>query len=401
MSFSPAVSVAQQSWPKLTTIKAARGTAIYCGRDVLRAGWSARRKRSNIAYAGMAGVRAVFPRMRVPVIASPPARHGASSFDLPTFDPLVAAEVAKLRYVSDRVPGIVRLRAGDGFVYRDPEGRPIRDRAALARFGARRDEVRPHAPFGKALPRIRRRVERDIHRRGLPREKILAAVVRLMERTLGRVGNPEYAKQNDSFGLTTLRRDHVRIAGGNIELDFRGKHGVHQHKVVSDPTLARILRRCHELPGSELFRYIDETCTLHRIYSEDVKGYLRDCSGHHITAKDFRTWAATNLAVLEMVPLREVKPSKRAVTGVVKRVAEQLGNTPAVCRKSYIHPRVLTSYLDGSLKPTLEMIAATLRAPELYAVEGVVMRLLAKWTSADKLIAAAIASRQQARARAS
>ena len=444
MSFSPAVSVAQQSWPKLTTIKAARGTAIYCGRDVLRAGWSARRKRSNIAYAGMAGVRAVFPRMRVRVIASPPARHGASSFDLPTFDPLVAAEVAKLRYVSDRVPGIVRLRAGDGFVYRDPEGRPIRDRAALARFEALRippawtdvwicpdpnghiqavgrdargrkqylyhprwREVRDETKFahmltfGKALPRIRRRVERDIHRRGLPREKILAAVVRLMERTLGRVGNPEYAKQNDSFGLTTLRRDHVRIARGNIELDFRGKHGVHQHKVVSDPTLARILRRCHELPGSELFRYIDDAGTLHRIYSEDVNGYLRDCSGHHITAKDFRTWAATNLAVLEMVPLREVKPSKRAVTGVVKRVAEQLGNTPAVCRKSYIHPRVLTSYLDGSLKPTLEMIAATLRAPELYAVEGVVMRLLAKWTSADKLIAAAIASRQQARARAS
>ena len=138
MSFSPAISVAQQGCPKLTTIKAARGTAIYCGRDVRRAGWSARRKRFNIANAGMAGVRAVFPRMRVPLIASPPARHGASSFDLPTFDPLVAAEVAKLRYVSDRVPGIVRLRAGDGFVYRDPEGRPIRDKAALARFEALR-----------------------------------------------------------------------------------------------------------------------------------------------------------------------------------------------------------------------------------------------------------------------
>ena len=166
----------------------------------------------------------------------------------------------------------------------------------ITRAGAR-CVTRPNSPpcstFGSALPRIRRRVERHICSRGLPREKILAAVVRLMERTLGRVGNPEYAKQNDSFGLTTLRRDHVRISGGNIELDFRGKHGVHQHKVVTDPTLARILRRCHELPGSELFRYIVETGTLHRIYSEDVNAYLRDRSGHHITAKDFRTWAAT------------------------------------------------------------------------------------------------------------
>jgi DNA topoisomerase-1 len=383
------------------------------------------------------------PRRRA-VIPSAPGRHGAISFDVPTFDPLVAAEVAKLRYVSDRVPGIARLRSGESFVYRDPQGRPIRDAAELARFKALRippawtdvwicpdpnghiqavgrdargrkqylyhprwREVRDGTKFahmltfGKALPRIRRQVERDIRRRGLPREKILAAVVRLMERTLGRVGNSEYARQNESFGLTTLRRDHVRFAGGSIELDFRGKHGVHQHKVISDPTLARILRGCHELPGSELFKYLDEDGTLHHISSEHVNAYLRDCSGHHITAKDFRTWAATNLAVLEMVPLRQAKPTKRAVAGVVKRVAEQLGNTPAVCRKSYIHPRVLACYLDGSLKPTLAMIASSIRAPELYAVEGVVMRLLRKWTAADKLIAGALAPRQQPAARAS
>jgi Flp pilus assembly protein TadD len=213
------------------------------------------------------------------------------------------------------------LRSTDmqtGAIHLSPRWREVRDETKFAHM----------LTFGKALPRIRRRVERDIRRRGLPREKILAAVVRLMERTLGRVGNPEYAKQNDSFGMTTLRRDHVRIAGGNIELDFRGKHGVHQHKVVTDPTLARILRRCHELPGSELFRYIDENGTLHRIYLEDVNAYLRDCSGHHITAKDFRTWAATNLAVLEMMPLREAKPSKRAVAGVVKRVAELSATRP-------------------------------------------------------------------------
>jgi DNA topoisomerase-1 len=319
-----------------------------------------------------------------------PAARRAISVDLPTFDPLIAAEVAKLRYVSDRAPGITRRRSGEGFVYCDPGGRPIRNGDALARFKVLRippawtdvwicpdpnghiqavgrdargrkqyiyhprwREVRDETKFahmltfGKALPRIRRRVETDISRPGLPRDKILAAVVRLMERTLGRVGNPAYARQNNSFGLTTLRRDHIRIAGGSIELDFRGKHGVHHHQVVSDPTLARILRNCHELPGLELFKYLDEAGTMHRISSEHVNAYLRDCSGHHITAKDFRTWAATNLAVLEMVPLHEAKPSKRAVAVVVKRVAAHLGNTPAVCRKSYIHPRVLTSYLDA------------------------------------------------------
>jgi DNA topoisomerase I len=432
--------------PKLTAIMARCRAAIYCHRDVGAQDGLALRTRSNIACAAMASVRPYFrpvPRPR-PAIPSPPERPGAIKFDLPTFDPLVAAQVAKLRYVSDRVPGIARLRVGEKFVYRDPQGRPVRDMAALARFNALRippawsdvwicpdpnghiqavgrdsrgrkqyvyhprwREVRDETKFahmltfGNALPRIRRQVERDIRRRGLPREKILAAVVRLMERTLGRVGNPEYAKQNESFGLTTLRRDHVRIAAASIELDFRGKRGVHHHKVVSDATLARILRACHELPGSELFKYRDEDGTLHRIYSEHVNVYLRDCSGHHITAKDFRTWAATNLAVLEMVPLREAKPTKRAAAGVVKRVAEQLGNTPAVCRKSYIHPRVLATYLDGSLRPTLAMIAASIRAPELYAVEGVVMRLLKQWTAADKLIAAALTPRQQAGARAS
>jgi DNA topoisomerase-1 len=394
----------------------------------------------------MASVNVVVPRAprRRPVSPVAPAPRGATSFDLPTFDPLIAAEVAKLRYVSDSTPGITRHRSGEGFVYRDPDGRPIRDPDALARFKALRippawtdvwicpdpnghiqavgrdargrkqyiyhprwREVRDETKFahmltfGEALPRIRRRVEKDISRPGLPREKVLAAVVRLMERSLGRVGNSEYAKQNNSFGLTTLRRDHVRFVDGGIELDFRGKHGVHQHKVISDPTLAQILRRCHELPGLEIFKYIDETGTLHRISSEHVNAYLRDLSGHHITAKDFRTWAATNLTVLELVPLREAKPSKRALAGVVKRVAAQLGNTPAVCRKSYIHPRVLTSYLDGSLKPMLATIAASVRAPEMYAVEGSVMRLLAEWTAQDELLAAAFAYQQQGKQRPS
>jgi DNA topoisomerase-1 len=352
--------------------------------------------------------------------------------DPPTLDPVVAARVAQLRYVNDRIPGITRVRAGTGFIYRDPEGHAIRGPDQRQRIEALRippawtdvwicpdpdghlqvvgrdargrkqylyhprwrsvrDETKfEHMlTFGGALPRIRRRVEADLNRHGLPREKVLAAVVRLMERSLGRVGNPEYAKQNQTFGLTTLQRDHVRVDGGQVELDFRGKHGVHHHKVIRDQSLARILKNCADLPGSELFKYIDAHGELHRVSSEHVNAYLRETSGHHVTAKDFRTWAATNLALLEMVFLREPKPTKKGAATVVKRVAEQLGNTPAVCRKSYIHPRVLACYLDGSLRPTLQMLQASIQAPEMYAVEGVVMRLLAEWESGGAIATAA------------
>jgi DNA topoisomerase-1 len=341
----------------------------------------------------------------------------------PTLDPLIAAEVAQLRYVGDRMSGIARRRAGKhGFDYYDPAGRLIRDTDELRRiqalrippawtdvwicpdpnghlqavgrdargrkqylYHARWREVRDETKFehmlafGRALPLTRQRVEADLDRRGLPRDKILAAVVRLMERSLARVGNPEYAKQNDSFGLTTLRNDHVRLERGRIALDFRGKHGVLQHKVISDAKLARILKYCHDLPGSELFKYVDEAGEVRHISSEDVNRYLRDTTGRHITAKDFRTWAATSLAVLEIAALGDAKPTKKAAAAVVKRVAAQLGNTPAVCRKSYIHPRLLTSYLDGSLQPVLATMQQCTRAPELWAVEALVMRLLALW----------------------
>jgi DNA topoisomerase-1 len=327
----------------------------------------------------------------------------------PTLDPLIAAEVAQLRYVGDRMSGIRRRRAGKhGFDYYDPAGRLIRDADELRRicpdpnghlqavgrdargrkqylYHARWREVRDETKFehmlafGRALPLIRQRVEADLNRRGLPHEKVLAAVVRLMERSLARVGNPEYAKQNDSFGLTTLRDDHVRLEGGRIVLDFRGKHGVLQHKVISDAKLARILKYCHDLPGSELFKYVNEAGEVRHISSEDVNRYLRDTAGRHITAKDFRTWAATSLAVLQIAALGDAKPTKKAAAAVVKRVAEQLGNTPAVCRKSYIHPRLLSSYLDGSLQPVLATMQQCTRAPELWAVEALVMRLLAFW----------------------
>jgi DNA topoisomerase-1 len=342
----------------------------------------------------------------------------------PTLDPLRAAEAAQLHYVSDRLtPGITRRPGGDrGFVYLDPGGRPVGDPATLQRIRSlaippawtdvwicpdpdghlqavgydakRRKQYRYHPRwravrdetkfehmlgFGQALPHIRRRVARDLDRPGLPREKVLAAVVQLMERSLARVGNPEYARDNEHFGLTTLRDEHVHVEGGRVELDFRGKHGVRHHVEVTDRKLARILENCRDLPGSELFQYLDETGARHRISSEHVNAYLRETAGRPVTAKDFRTWAATNLALLEVARMQERKPTKRGAATVVRRVAAQLGNTPAVCRKSYIHPRVLACYLDGSLRPTLAEIAAGERALGMWAVEGLTMRLLAEW----------------------
>jgi DNA topoisomerase-1 len=341
----------------------------------------------------------------------------------PTLDPLVAAEAARLRYVSNRLPGITRRRTSTAdFEYYDPAGKLIRDPdelrrikalaippawtdvwictdpnghlQAVGRDGRGRKQYRYHASwrevrdetkfehmlsFGQSLPLIRQRVEADLGRPGLPRNKVLAAVLRLMERSLARVGNPEYAKQNNSFGLTTLHNDHVRIEGWRIVLDFRGKHDVLHHKVVADAKLARILKNCHHLPGAELFKYFDGAGQLRHISSEDVNGYLHELTGRHVTAKDFRTWAATNLAVLEIAALQEARPTKRSAAAVVKRVAAQLGNTPAVCRKSYIHPRVLHSYLDGSLQPVLASAQHCIRAAEMWAVEGLVTRLLALW----------------------
>lgn len=334
--------------------------------------------------------------------------------------PPESARLAHLRYVSDAAPGITRRRNGKGFMYHDPAGAVLRDKAALARIEALavppawtevwicpdprghlqatgrdargRKQYRYHPrwrevrdgtkyghmlTFGRALPRIRRRVEQDLRRPGLPREKVLAAVVRLMEHTLARVGNPEYARENHSFGLTTLQNRHVRIAGGRIELDFHAKSGLRHHSVVADRKLARILKNCRDLPGSELFQYLDEEGNRHSIESEDLNAYLRDISGAEITAKDFRTWAATNLALFELAARREAKPTKRAVVEVVKGVAEQLGNTPAVCRKCYIHPGLLEAYASGALAPFIDALETGERCEDWWAVEGVLMRFLA------------------------
>jgi DNA topoisomerase-1 len=212
--------------------------------------------------------------------------------------------------------------------------------------------------FGKLLPAIRTRVDHDLSRRGLPREKILAALVRLLESTLIRVGNEEYAKSNRSFGLTTLRNRHVKIEGeSRIRFDFRGKSGTEHHIDLRDRRLATIVRRCQDLPGQELFQYLDDDGQPHTVGSEDVNAYLRDITEEDITAKDFRTWAATNLAALALQRLERFDnqaKAKKNVLYAIEAVSKMLGNTPAICRKCYIHPAIFDGYLDGSLLEALK-----------------------------------------------
>jgi DNA topoisomerase-1 len=314
-------------------------------------------------------------------------------------DPIAAARLAKLRHVSDDMPGISRHKARNGFDYRHPDGELVRDIETLKRiralaippawtgvwicpyanghvqatgrdirgrkqyrYHARWREVRDESKYGKmlifgrVLPLIRERVDADLKRRGLPRERVLAAVVRLMELTLFRIGNDEYAKANKSYGLTTLRNRHVQIEGNHIHLSFRGKSGIRHETDINDRRLARIIRDCRDLPGYELFQYIDEYGDRHTIDSADVNDYLREITGEEITAKDFRTWAATNLAALALQEFElfdtEAK-RKRAVVRAVENVAKHLGNTPAICRRCYIHPAIFDGYLDGSLLTTL------------------------------------------------
>jgi DNA topoisomerase I len=346
------------------------------------------------------------------------ARTLADKAPPPDPAPAEAARAARLRYVADGEPGITRRRAGTAFAYRDAAGRAIRDDATLARIKALavppawrdvwicaeprghlqatgrdvrgRKQYRYHARwrvirdetkyehmlvFGRSLPRIRRRVMEDLRRAGLPREKVLAAVVRLMECTLARVGNPEYARDNNSFGLTTLQNRHMRISRGRVELDFRGKSGIRHRSVVADRTLARILRRCRDLPGSELFQYLDEDGERRSIDSGDVNDYLREISGAEITAKDFRTWAATSLALLALARRVDEAPTKKAVVEMVQEVAGQLGNTPAVCRKCYIHPAVIESFATGKLAPFVGLLTAG-AAAKTARVERALMRFL-------------------------
>ena len=208
--------------------------------------------------------------------------------------------------------------------------------------------------FGATLPRIRGRTAQDLAQAGLPREKVIATVVQLLDRTLIRIGNVEYARTNASFGLTTLRERHVRVAGRHLQFHFRGKSGKEHVIELDDPRLASIVKRCQELPGQELFHFRDDSGALHPIESADVNTYLREAAGDHFTAKDFRTWHGTLLAAsLLSEASRQGRPTKKAVLTAIQQVASRLGNTPSVCRKSYIHPVIVTRYLEGALGDSL------------------------------------------------
>jgi len=317
----------------------------------------------------------------------------------PPTDPLESAQAAGLRYVSDTSPGIRRRGAGRGFTYLTPDGRPLRDQATLARirslaippaytdvwicpvpnghlqatgrdargrkqyrYHPRWREVRDETKFGRmvafseALPRLRRRVDADLARPGLPKVKVLAAVVRLLECTGIRVGNEEYARSNRSFGLTTLRDHHVEISGSTMRFEFRGKSGKTHRVSLSDRRLARIVARCQAVPGAELFQYVDDEDGRVGIGSGDVNDYLREITGEDFTAKDFRTWAGTLQAVAaleELGPATTAREAKSTILRAIDQVAERLNNTRAVCRKYYVHPAVLEQYEAGTLHEAL------------------------------------------------
>lgn len=314
-------------------------------------------------------------------------------------DPVESARAAGLRYVSDDQPGIRRRKRGRGFSYSLPTGGSLRNPKELERIrklaippawtdvwicpvanghlqatgrDARgRKQYRYHPDwrkvrdetkfgrmihFGEALPKLRERVERDLAQRGLPRTKVLAAVVRLLETTLIRVGNREYAKQNRSFGLTTLKDGHVDVAGSKVHFEFRGKSGKEHSVEIQDRRLARVVKECRDLPGQKLFQYVDAEGDRQEVLSEDVNDYLREISGESFTAKDFRTWGGTVLmlaALLDIGLCTSEKEASRAVTQAVKEVAACLGNRPAICRKFYIHPAVIESFVQGELLSTL------------------------------------------------
>ena len=350
----------------------------------------------------------------------------------PSADPMESAKAAGLIYVSHEKPGIRRRRAGSGFTYTDELGKTIQGAELLARIRAlvippaweevwicpsprghiqavgidakgRRQyryhekfrEVRNANKYGhmlrfvKALPKIRRRAARDLRKKGMPREKVLAAVVKLLETTLIRVGNDEYAQQNNSYGLTTIHNNHAKIRGSTIEFRFRGKSGVKHAIALTEPRLAKLVRKCQDLPGEELFAYLDEEGDAHDIKSEDVNQYLKEITGEDFTAKDFRTWAGTVLAAQALQEFERVDSQaarKKNVVQAVESVARRLGNTKAVCRKCYIHPQIIESYMEGSLIEHLHEEAEKLLKPlhHLRPEEAAVLVLLTRRLAAEE-----------------
>lgn len=321
--------------------------------------------------------------------------HRSNAADAPAH---AAAERAGLHHVSDTEPGIRRRRAGRGFAYRWPDGRPVRDAATLARIRALaippaytevwicrephghlqatgrdargRKQYRYHRDwsaersggkfgrlpdFARALPRLRRRLRTDLARDGFPQEKVLALVVALLADTLLRVGNDAYARSNRSYGLSTLRNRHLEfVRGGRVRLRFRGKSGQEQEAEIDDRRLVRLIRRCRQLPGQALFQYRDDDGVVRPVDSGQLNDYLRQAMGGDFTAKDFRTWGGTVAALRQLARTALPAPaSKRALAavqaGVIADVAARLGNTPAVCRKAYIDPCVFEGWREGRL----------------------------------------------------
>lgn len=344
---------------------------------------------------------------------------------VPVTDAPATAKAAGLRYVHDSKPGIRRERHGDGFRYVDAHGHRVDDDDTLKRIKSLavppawrdvwicpqanghlqatgrdakgrkqyryhpkwrnvRDEVKYERmiKFGQALPAIRQEVDRAMRLPGLPREKVLATIVYLLEATMMRVGNEEYARTNKSFGLTTLQRRHVKIDGSDVEFRFRGKSGVFHKVKVHDRRLARIIARTRDLPGQELFHYEDENGETHHIDSADVNEYLRAISGEDYTAKDFRTWAGTVLAALalrEFEKFDSQTQAKKNVVRAIESVAEKLGNTPSICRKCYVHPAIIDAYLDGTVLEALRNAAEDELTEELHSLhpeEAAVLAML-------------------------
>jgi DNA topoisomerase I len=341
-----------------------------------------------------------------------------------TKDPLASAHDAGLVYSTDDMPGIRRLGKTPHFRFVDAGGKPLRSKAHLARIRSlvippawtdvwicsnprghlqatgrdarARKQYRYHPKwrevrdgtkygrlieFGHALPRIRRRTEKDLRRRGLPREKVLAAVVKLLEKTFIRVGNDEYARDNKSFGLTTMRDRHVKFSGSSVRFLFRGKSGVEHELAFDDRRLAKIVKQCRDLPGQELFQYVNPEGSVTDIGSADVNTYLQDVTGQDFTSKDFRTWAGTVLAATLLRDYEQVDSQARAkknVVSAIEQVAKRLGNTRAVCRKCYVHPAVIDAYLDGSIMKTVAQRAkSSVRAVgRMTESEAVVLGLL-------------------------
>src|SRR5437667_7711566 len=335
---------------------------------------------------------------------------------------VAAAEEAGLQYVSDDRPGFARRANNGEFEYLDTEGKRIRDEQrvlrikrlaippawtdvwicpsptghiqATGRDARRRKQYRYHerwrelrdenkfgrlADFAKALPRIRRRVAHEMRLPGLPREKVLATVVRLLERTFIRIGNAEYARENKSFGLTTMQGRHVTVKGARLRFRFRGKSG-RQHEVdVTDRRIANIVSKCQDLPGQDLFQYVDDEGEVRNVTSQDVNDYLREITDENFTAKDFRTWAGTVLAAIALGAQGEFEMKKQAKANVkraIDAVAELLGNTPVICRKCYVHPAIVKAYLSGRQIPGVGEAIKNTNNIDLHAVERTIHKFI-------------------------